>query len=113
MIGYKGHKNREYKHLRYKTGETYELTDEKLKSYGFGYHFCKNFLDVNDYYNFEDDSIVIYEVETLGQIRIIREDNLYSTDKMIVLREIPRSEWEKLSDGLYKIGTGLENNEKR
>ena len=96
MKAYKGTKKGKCRNLTYEVGKTYELAEGKLKMCEIGFHFCKNFDDVNVHYPFKDNSTIVYEVEILGKVIDSNEKSV--TDKMKIIREIPRSELNSLSN---------------
>ena len=98
--------------IKYEVGKTYELIEGELHLRLTSFSFSKDFLNIDKYsdISLEDKSTIIYRVNILG--KIIKDDycrGRYITDKMRVLREIPRSEWEKLSKGKIKFDENNNN----
>jgi len=100
IIGYKGTKNGKCLDFQYEVGKTYEIEEGKLKLSEKGFHFCRKFNDVHYYYPLIEKDTVIYEIEALGET--LKEIIKSVTDKIRIIREIPRSEWETLSNGRWK-----------
>ena len=100
MIAYKGTKNGKCINITYEPGRIYTF-DGKLEMCEQGFHFCKKFRDIDYYYQFSDIDTQILEIEVLGNI--IDSPDKSVTDKFKVLRIIPRSEWEALSNGKVKF----------
>ena len=100
MTGYKGTNNGKCLNLQYEVGKTYELEEGNLKICETGFHFCNIFNDVHDYYPFSDKDTVIYEIEALGEIK--DEGDKSVTDKIRIIREIPKSEYNKLSENRFE-----------
>lgn len=73
--------------FQYKIGETYEKADCKLCSCGF--HFCTNIADCFKYYSSGDARFA--EVEALGKIIRSKDDSKCVTDKIRIVKEIPRA----------------------
>ena len=87
MKAYKATYNLQCRDKTYVIGETY--TSDKLEICRSGFHFCNNMSDVLNYYNFNNDFILI-EVEILGDTQF--KDDKGVTDKLRVLRIVPESE---------------------
>ena len=98
---YKGTKNGQYLNFNYELEKTYELNEGYLKLYSIGFHFCKNLMDIDKYYSFQKKSTIIYKIKILG--KIIKDGDKSVTNKIKIIREIPRSEWDKLSNGKVKF----------
>ena len=90
MIGYKATENMKCLTLTYEIGKIYQIDNMKMCNHGF--HFCKKQEDVTNYYNYSDDFMLL-EIEALGEI--ITENNKSVTNKIKVLRVIPKEEYSK------------------
>jgi YD repeat-containing protein len=88
MKGYKATKNMKCLDLTYVVGKTYSI--DKLEICAYGFHFCQEMKDVVDYYDPTED-FVLLEVEALGEIQT--QDNKSATDKLKVIRVVPREEY--------------------
>ena len=103
MLGYKGTgQSKSSFAIDYGIGEIYEFLEES------NINFYENFIDVNNDYRFQNDSTSVYEVEILGPITKVNKLlspklHVLHTNKFKILREIPRSEWEKISNGKVKF----------
>lgn len=75
--------------ITYEVGKTYSCS--KLKICEVGFHACKKFTDVFFFYPYWNN-IVIFEVEILGNI--IEEENKLVTDKIKIIRIVPKEEYE-------------------
>ncbi|MFW5804245.1 MAG: DUF7666 domain-containing protein [bacterium] len=100
MIAYKGTTNQKCINFTYEPGKTYTFKG-KLEICKRGFHFCKEFEYVNAYYEFSDKNTQMLEIEVIGDI--IDEGKKSVTNKMKVLRIIPKSEWSKLSKNKVKF----------
>ena len=89
---YKATNNLKCETLTYEVGRTYTINNIKICSHGF--HFCKDMIDVLNYYTPSKD-FVLLEVEPLGNVII--DGNKSVTDKIRIVRIIPTSE-HKLFD---------------
>jgi YD repeat-containing protein len=100
MIGYKGTDFNGYcKNLQYKVGETYSL-DGELKICKSGFHFCKNLINVDNYYSFCNQDYEYYEIEALGNI--ITEGDKSVTDKIKIIRKLSKKDIEEISKNNIK-----------
>ena len=90
--GYKGFdKDLKCRGFQYEVGKTY-TEKEEIKLCNNGFHFCREFKNVNDFYSFANDNYRFCEVEALGLV-LDEEDNTKSvTDKIKIVREISREE---------------------
>ena len=90
MKGFKATYNYKCRDVTFSVNETY--TVDELKMCESGFHFCSNIPDTFNYYPPNKD-IILLEVEALGTV--ITEDDKHATDKIKILREIPRNELEE------------------
>jgi len=90
MKGFKATYNYKCKDVEFSVGQTY--TVDELKMCESGFHFCSNIPDTFSYYPPNKD-IILLEVEALGTV--ITEDDKHVTDKIKILREIPKEELEE------------------
>jgi YD repeat-containing protein len=88
MKGYKATKNMKCRDFTYEVGKTYTI--DKLEICSHGFHFCQEMKDVVNYYQPTED-FVLLEVEALGEIQT--QDNKSATDKLKVIRVVPREEY--------------------
>ena len=88
MKGYKATKNMKCLDFTYEVGKTYTI--DKLKICYHGFHFCQEMKDVVNYYTPTED-FVLLEVEALGEIQT--EYNKSATDKLKVIRVVPKEEY--------------------
>ena len=93
MIGYKGTTNGKCRSLIYEVGKTYTFNGQ-IQLCAHGFHFCKNFEDVHNYYAFNDIDTKIFEIEVLGDV--LEDGNKSVSNKIKILREIPKTEWSSL-----------------
>jgi len=90
MKGFKATYNYKCRDVEFSVNETY--TVDELKMCKSGFHFCSNIPDTFNYYPPNKD-LVLLEVEALG--KIITQNDKHATDKIKILREIPRNELEE------------------
>jgi len=104
--GYKGFdKDLKCKGFQYEIGKTY-TTKEEIALCSSGFHFCQDFKDVNDFYNFNLDNTRFCEVKATG--KTLSEEGKTVTNKLVIGREIARQEmYETLNEG--KNNTGFFN----
>ena len=88
MKGYKATKNMKCLDLTYEIDKTYSINRLNICSHGF--HFCQNMKDVLNYYNY-DDNFVLLEVEALGET--ITQGDKTVTDCIKIIRVIPKEEY--------------------
>ena len=99
MKGYKAF-NEDWtcKGFQYEIGKTYELPEgSELKICECGFHFCENPIDVFGYYPYHPyhhSGTKIAEVEALEEIQ--QEGTKFCTNKIRIIREVPRDELDKL-----------------
>ena len=94
MKAYKATYNLKGHYQSYEIGKTYQ--SDNLEICESGFHFCKEMSDVLNYYEFNNDFIII-EVEILGDTQFQFKGNEGFTDKMKVLRIVPEEEWNFMS----------------
>jgi len=87
MIGYKATENGKCKDQLYEVGQTYTL-DGKMKMCEKGFHFCKDLIDVFEYY-YPNKDTKVFKIEALGNIET--EENKSVTDKIMILEEVSLS----------------------
>ena len=88
MRGFKATYNMKCRDLTYEVGKIYSI--DKLEICNYGFHFCQKMEDVIDYYNPNKD-LILLEVEALGKIET--DGNKSVTDKMKILRIVPKEEY--------------------
>jgi len=94
MKGYKGSTEGRCINQQYEVGETYTLderTQGPLQMCLTGFHFCRKLHNVNKHYALHEVRLVLFEVETLG--KVINNGKKSVTDKIRIIREVPREEW--------------------
>ena len=93
MKGYKISENGICNGFKYKAGETYTFEDN-LELCNDWFHFYKNIDDVFEWYDYNKNKTIIFEIEALG--KIIKDNNKCVTNKIKILRIIPKKEYNKL-----------------
>jgi YD repeat-containing protein len=88
MIAYKATYNFKCRNQTYKVGKTY--TADRMEMCNHGIHCCKEMHNVLNYYRPTKD-FVLLEIEVLGNIE--EEGNKLVTDKIKVLRVVPKEEY--------------------
>ena len=88
MIAYKATYNFKCRNQTYKVGKIY--TSDRLSICNYGIHCCQEMHSVLDYYEPTKD-FVLLEIEVLGNIE--EEGNKLVTDKIKVLRVVPKEEY--------------------
>tara|TARA_B110000495_G_C22912754_1_gene533074 strand:- start:617 stop:1051 length:435 start_codon:yes stop_codon:yes gene_type:complete len=88
MKAYKATYNYKCRDQEYKVGKTY--SSDKMKLCNYGIHYCNELKDTLDYYPYTKD-LVMLEIEVLGEIESNRDKSV--TNKIKVLRVVPRDEW--------------------
>ena len=88
MKGFKATYNMKCKDLTYEVGKTYNISSISICNHGL--HYCKNMKDVLNYYNY-NNTFILLEIEDLGNC--ITDGNKSVTDKMKVIRVIPKEEY--------------------
>jgi hypothetical protein len=98
MKGYKGFdKELRCLDMRYAVGESYTVKGPLVLCKN-GFHFCKTVAAVNNYYSVENSRVC--EIEAFGEVKT--DGKKYITDKMRIIRELPRDEILSLAN----TGTG-------
>ena len=97
MIGYKATYKGKCLNLNYEVGNLYNFIGNNVNICVCfrGFHFCKNLEDCFFFYSLTNDT-VIFEVEALGAVR--SDENKYVTDKLRIIREVPK---EEIMDKVY------------
>ena len=101
MKAYKASYNGKCRDITYQVGKTYEIDNIKICKRGF--HACRKMSDTLFYYTYHYKEFVLFEVELLGEV--IDECDKMVTDKMKIIRIVPRNEYvgfdrfNKFSDG--------------
>ena len=83
--------------FQYEIGETYEI-DEEPVPYGQGFHACENLDDIFNHYP-PINKIRIFEVELDGDI--VKDDDLYTANKITILKEINYTIFKATSKNIY------------
>ena len=73
----------------YEVGKTY--SSDRLEICNHGFHYCNNQKDTLNYYPYKKEFILL-EVEPLGTI--IKDASKFVTDKIKILRVVPRDEYD-------------------
>ena len=90
MKGYKATYDGKCIGLTYEVGKTYSI--DKLMMCECGFHFYLDLKDIVKYFR-SDKNLVVFEVEAIGEC--IVEDDMAVTDKLKILREIPKEEYQE------------------
>ena len=93
MKGYKISENGICNGFKYEVGKTYTFKG-KLRMDENGFHFCEHIDDVFKCYDYDKNKTIIFEIEAVG--KIIRDFDKCVTDKIKILRTIPKKEYNKL-----------------
>jgi hypothetical protein len=101
--GYKGFdKGLVCRDFQYEIGKVYTHKG-KIGPCESGFHFCREFKNVNNFYEFSNENYMFAEVEAIGDI-IDDDDGIKSvTDKIKIVREISREEM------LQMLNLGIDN----
>jgi hypothetical protein len=89
MIGYKAMEGNRCLGFIFEVGQTYEIKG-KLEICKNGFHFCQDFLDLNNYYKFSNTSNRYYEIEALGEV--ITEGDKSVTNKIKIVRKLTQGD---------------------
>lgn len=89
MKAYKATFNFKCRNQEYKVGKTY--TSNKLEICKYGIHYCEDMKNTLNYY-FCNKNFVLLEIEILG--KVITNGDKSVTDKMKVLRVVPKEEYD-------------------
>jgi len=101
MKAYKATYNMKCRDMEYEVGKTY-IHDGELIICEQGFHFCKKAIDTLNYYYY-DKNFKLMEIDVIGDI--IDEGIKSVTNKLTVIRVIPKSEYPEL------IGFTLDEND--
>ena len=102
MKGYKGFdKDLKCKGFQYDIGKEFEL-DGKMVMCENGFHFCKELIDVMNFYNTKNGNRFC-EIEATGEIVEDHEQKKCCTNKIKIIKEIP------IEEVLKKVNTGDRN----
>ena len=93
MKGYKASNNGKCRDLAYEVGKTYTFNGE-IKACSTGFHYCKKIDDVLEYYDYDRNTTVIFEIKDLGES--VNECNKTVTNKMKIVRIVDPSEYNSL-----------------
>ena len=91
MKAYKASYNGECKGFKFEVGKTY-THQGPVSVCKSGFHFCKKAMDTLNYYNCNKD-FVLFEIEAEP---IKTKDDKSVTDKIKILRKVPKKEYWKL-----------------
>ena len=109
MKGYKGfNKDMTCRGFQYEIGKEYEMK-EQIELCKRGFHFCKKIADIQNYYNIQENDVILCEIEALGEIQ--EGDDKCVTNKIKILREISKEEMYLLgNEGIDNRGLGNTGN---
>ena len=109
MIGYKAFdKNLQCRGFQFEVGKTYETgkTKEELKlCTNTVFHFCRELQKIENVSNYRISKSRVCEVIAEGDV--VTDGDKYGTNKLFILREIPREELDKYNNynsGDYNSG---------
>jgi len=91
-IGFKATRDFYCRDHKFEIGKTYELPGTPIPC-EYGFHYCVKPIDVLGYYPIQNDFHLL-EIEDIG-ISIYHEDKI-ATNKLRVVREIPKEEYYEL-----------------
>ena len=95
--GYKASYSAKCLTLNYEVGKTYTFNGE-LEICQQGFHFCKELKNVFNYYqNKNDEKLVVFEIEALGEV-VDGHDDKSVTDKIRIVRILDCKEYEEFID---------------
>ena len=93
MKGYKAfnitENGKQCRDYNFENKEIHEIKG-KLEVCENGFHFCEKLEDVFDYYKFDKKTVVIHEIEVLGEV--LKEDNKSVTNKIKIGRKLSNEE---------------------
>ncbi len=106
--GFKGfNKDLKCRNFQYEVGKTYEIKED-IKLCSTGFHFCRDFKNVDGYYDFRETDNRFCEIEALGKVIDQENSEKSVTNRIKIVREIPRQEmYDTLNEG--KGNTGFYN----
>jgi len=90
--GYKATYGMKCESLTYEVGKTYQSSLLEMCKHGF--HYCENIEDTEQYYDFNNETLKIIEIEILGVV--VTEYDKSVSDKIKVLRVVPDAEYQHL-----------------
>lgn len=99
MIGYFATYDFNYKNIKYEIGKTYSIETDDIKKHGF--KFFKELSNLSLYIkdNFSNCATIdtalrikIIEFDVLGDVVLSEKNNMYFTNKLKVIREVPLNE---------------------
>ena len=90
--GYKATYGMKCESLTYEVGKTYQSSLLEMCKHGF--HYCENIEDTEQYYDFNNETLKIIEIEILGEV--VTGCNKSVSDKIKVLRVVPAAEYQHL-----------------
>lgn len=99
IIGYKGTYNFTCINHKFEIGETYELPNIPIMCH-YGFHYCTNPINVLTYYSIVPE-FKLLEIEDLGDS--YSRYNKSVTNKLRVIREVPKEECEKLFNQKFEF----------
>ena len=104
MKGYKGFdKDLKCKGFQYEIGKEFKF-DGEIVICEKGFHFCKELIDVMDFYDTKNGNRFC-EIEATGEILEDDENKKYCTNKIKIIKEIPIEEvLKKVNIGNYNTG---------
>lgn len=103
MKGYKAFdSNLQCRGFQFAVGETFSIEGPPTMCWR-GFHFCERAVDIRKYYDWmRDDTIRFAEIKAIDQV--VTDDTKSATNKIRIVREIPRDEFAKLCTGTFRIG---------
>lgn len=99
IIGYKGTYNYTCRDHKFEIGQTYELPNKPIMCH-YGFHYCKFPIEVLTYYPIKPGFKLI-EIEDLGEN--YSNYNKSVTNKLRVIREVPKEECEKFFNQKFEL----------